>query len=233
MLVTRHILLIEDDLPLSEEIREYLEFQGFALTHSETIADAEEQLNRHQFGILLVDLTLPDGDGLSLIQKQRSEGDPRVVIIAVTARSAVEDRLECVEQGVDAFLSKPLDLRELGAVVKRQIERVESILSTTQEEAQWTLDAAKSALTPPSGLPIALGCSEYLLAEVLLKAQGRPVSRAELIERIYPGQDCDNRRIDNLVMRLRQKLHSAGIEGDFLRTLRSYGYLFQVSANTQ
>ncbi|SIT65734.1 two-component system, OmpR family, phosphate regulon response regulator PhoB/two-component system, OmpR family, response regulator QseB [Ectothiorhodosinus mongolicus] len=233
MQVSRHILLIEDDLNLSEEIRECLEFQGFELTHSETIADAEEQLKCHEFGILLVDLTLPDGDGLSLIQKQRSEGDPSVVIIAVTARSAVEDRIECVNEGVDAFLCKPLDLRELGAVVKRQLDRVESISRASHEPTQWTLDAVKSALNTPSGVPIVLGCSEYLLVEALLEARGRPVTREDLAGRIYPGQDCDNRRIDNLVTRLRQKLQSVGIKDDILRTLRGYGYLFQVSANTQ
>jgi len=220
-----HILMVDDDVDLNALVTEYLARFGHRLVTATTAARGMAELRRERPDLIILDIMLPDTDGLTLCREIRTEFD--VPIIMLTARGEVADRVLGLELGADDYLSKPFEPRELVAriqsVIRRSAKRgspealVADGLSLEKETRRVSLD----------GNEIDLTTMEFELLSVLMESHGRVLSRNRLIERLR-GIDADvyDRSIDMLVSRLRDKLGDDSHAPRFIKTVRLTGYQF-------
>ena len=220
-----HILMVDDDVDLNALVTEYLARFGHRLVTATTAARGMAELRRERPDLVILDIMLPDTDGLTLCREIRSEFD--IPIIMLTARGEVADRVLGLELGADDYLSKPFEPRELVARIQSVIRRsagrrsAEALLSDglrlEKETRRVSLD----------GSDIDLTTMEFELLKVLMESHGRVLSRNRLIERLR-GIDADvyDRSVDMLVSRLRDKLGDDSHAPRFIKTVRLTGYQF-------
>ena len=220
-----HILMIDDDADLNALVSEYLERFGHRLVSASSATRGMAELRRERPDLIILDIMLPDTDGLSLCREIRSEFD--VPIIMLTARGEVADRVLGLELGADDYLSKPFEPRELVARIQSVIRRsagrenpdllISDGLCVDKQTRRVTLDEREIDLTT----------MEFELLSVLMESRGRVLSRNRLIERLR-GIEADvyDRSIDMLVSRLRDKLGDDSQSPRFIKTVRLTGYQF-------
>ena len=225
-----HILMVDDDVDLNALVTEYLARFGHRLVTATTAARGMAELRRERPDLVILDIMLPDTDGLTLCRKIRSESD--VPIIMLTARGEVADRVLGLELGADDYLSKPFEPRELVAriqsVIRRSVSReshdvlVSDSLRLEKQTRRVSLD----------GNDLDLTTMEFELLMVLMESHGRVLSRNRLLERLR-GIDADvyDRSIDMLVSRLRDKLGDDSHAPRFIKTVRLTGYQFVGQSN--
>jgi OmpR family response regulator RpaB len=225
-----HILMVDDDVDLNALVTEYLARFGHRLVTATTAARGMAELRRERPDLVILDIMLPDTDGLSLCREIRSESD--VPIIMLTARGEVADRVLGLELGADDYLSKPFEPRELVAriqsVIRRSVSReshdvlVSDSLRLEKQTRRVSLD----------GNDLDLTTMEFELLMVLMESHGRVLSRNRLLERLR-GMDADvyDRSIDMLVSRLRDKLGDDSHAPRFIKTVRLTGYQFVGQSN--
>ncbi len=219
------ILMIDDDADLNELLTEYIARFGHRLETATTAARGMQALRRERPDLIVLDIMLPDTDGLTLCREISSEFD--VPIIMLTARGELADRVLGLELGADDYLAKPFEPREL-------VARIESVIRRSiQHVAQDALVCDGLKLEKPSrrvlldDAEIELTTMEFELLQVLMEEHGRVISRNRLIERLR-GIDADvyDRSIDMLVSRLREKLGDDAQCPRFIKTIRLTGYQF-------
>lgn len=225
-----HILMVDDDVDLNALVTEYLARFGHRLVTATTAARGMAELRRERPDLVILDIMLPDTDGLTLCREIRSESD--VPIIMLTARGEVADRVLGLELGADDYLSKPFEPRELVAriqsVIRRSVSReshdvlVSDSLRLEKQTRRVSLD----------GNDLDLTTMELELLMVLMESHGRVLSRNRLLERLR-GIDADvyDRSIDMLVSRLRDKLGDDSHAPRFIKTVRLTGYQFVGQSN--
>jgi two-component system phosphate regulon response regulator OmpR len=223
------VLIIDDDEALNTLLSEYLGRFGFgvrAFAHPEAGLRA---LKADPPDILILDVMLPETDGLTLCRKIRETS--RVPIIMLTARGDVLDRIVGLEMGADDYLPKPFEPRELvarmQAVLRRGNAQSKDITRIGALEMNWTTCAVRL-----HGKPIELTTAELALLGLLVRSEGRVLSRDRILSEIR-GIDWEayDRSIDVLVSRLRQKLGDDPKRPAFIRTVRGHGYRFVGDAN--
>lgn len=220
------ILIVDDDKDLNALLTEYLARFGHRLQSAVTASEGMKALRRELPDLVILDIMLPDTDGLTLCREIRAEFD--VPIIMLTARGEVADRVLGLELGADDYLAKPFEPRELVARIQSVIRRSEGRgpagkalefdgLRLEKETRRVTLDGSSVELTT----------MEFELLQTLMESHGRVMSRNRLIERLR-GIDADvyDRSIDMLVSRLREKLGDDAQAPRFIRTVRLTGYQF-------
>ena len=226
-----HILMVDDDVDLNALVTEYLARFGHRLVTATTAARGMAELRRERPDLIILDIMLPDTDGLTLCRKIRTEFD--VPIIMLTARGEVADRVLGLELGADDYLSKPFEPRELVAriqsVIRRSADRV-SPEALVADGLRLEKDTRRVSL---DGNAIDLTTMEFELLSVLMESHGRVLSRNRLIERLR-GIDADvyDRSIDMLVSRLRDKLGDDSHAPRFIKTVRLTGYQFVGQSST-
>jgi DNA-binding response OmpR family regulator len=220
-----HLLMIDDDADLNALLTEYLARFGHRLVTATTAARGMLKLRRERPDLIILDIMLPDTDGLTLCREIRTESD--VPIIMLTARGEVADRVLGLELGADDYLAKPFEPRELVARVQSVIRRsanrgaqdalISDGLKLEKETRRVSLD----------GVDVDLTTMEFELLCVLMQSRGRVMSRNRLIEQLR-GIDADvyDRSIDMLVSRLRDKLGDDSHSPRFIKTVRLTGYQF-------
>ncbi|MEK7345368.1 MAG: response regulator transcription factor [Pseudomonadota bacterium] len=193
------IVLLEDDVDLRDEIAHYLEFEGHQVQTCGAISQCLK-LCAHQLpDILIVDRMLPDGDGLELVSDVRKKGG-RCGVVMFTAKGASQDRIDGFLSGVDQYLTKPVRLQELAAVVRAVGWRL-------QVDANWHLVLQTWELKSPAGDIIRLTSQEAGFLHTLILNHGRVVSRRKVIEDMGKKlMDYDPRNLDALLLRLRKKV---------------------------
>jgi DNA-binding response OmpR family regulator len=211
------IMLLEDDADLRDEIAHYLAVEGNQVQTSGTIAQCLK-LNAHQLpDILIVDRMLPDGDGLDLVRDIRKNGG-RCGVVMFTAKGAPQDRLDGFSSGVDHYLTKPVRLPELSAVIKAVSWRLQS-------SPHWKLLLQTWELKTPAGEVIPLTSLEAGFLHTLILSQGRIVSRRKVIEGMgKKWTDYDPRNLDALLLRLRKKVASVTPISLPVKTVHGAGY---------
>lgn len=220
-----HILMVDDDVDLNSLVTEYLARFGHRLVTATTAARGMAELRRERPDLIILDIMLPDTDGLTLCREIRNEFD--IPIIMLTARGEVADRVLGLELGADDYLSKPFEPRELVARIQSVIRRSEH-RSTQDELVSDGLKLAKETRRVSlDGNDVYLTTMEFELLCVLMESQGRVMSRNRLIERLR-GIDADvyDRSVDMLVSRLRDKLGDDSHTPRFIKTVRLTGYQF-------
>jgi two-component system OmpR family response regulator/two-component system response regulator QseB len=212
------LLLVEDDRMIGENLRSALRQCGFAVDWVRDGRAADDTLSTERFDLVLLDLGLPQRDGMDVLRAMRARGD-RTPVIVLTARDALASRVLGLDAGADDYVVKPFELDELlarmRAVVRRQTGRAEPVI----EVGGVTLDPATREVTH-DGVPLALSAREYAVLEALMMRPGAILSRAQLEDRLYGwGEELESNAISVYVHQLRRKL------GDgFIHTVRGVGY---------
>ena len=220
------ILLVEDDPALAREIVRALERDHWLLDHVSSLADAFEAVIRFPYRAILLDRTLPDGDGIALIPAARLRPS-RPSVIFLTARDELADRIEGLDAGADDYLVKPFALEELLARLRAACRRpVAGLPPDPIEVGRLSFDPVTREVRIAERT-IALPRRELALLELLLRRSGRVVQRTHLDSELY-GFDADvsPNALEALVSRLRRRLEDAEA-GLQLRTIRGVGYMLQ------
>lgn len=214
------VILLEDEPVLREELTEFLQAQGHRVTVSSTVAEFMRVFKPREHQVAVLDRGLPDGDGLDLILRMRSNG-LRLGIIMLTARAGMQDKVDGLIGGADHYIPKTADLSELAATIAALARRLD-----VQEQPRWLLQASPRQLTPPGQAPITLSAQDYLVLKTLALG-GESVSREAIVLALGADYfDYDMRRLDTQMRRLRRKVHEAcGLELP-VSTLRAVGYSF-------
>lgn len=226
---TPRILVVEDNPDLRVEIVDYLTFCQYRANGVGNVHDMQQALRYEHWNMLLLDLTLPDGDGLNVARELRKTYGLQLGIIMVTARGQVEDRIDGISAGADAYLIKPINLRELKVTIDHLEQRLGGQPPVeSAAPAQWRLDATSLELICPNAERVALTVTESLLLKALLEQPGQPVSRDRLCECLPPGSHQDDtRRLDSILSRLRSKAKKDTGLNLPIHTLRNKGYTFE------
>lgn len=212
------ILLVEDDAPLSDAVCAYLRAKSFVVDAAASLAQAREALHGARYAALLLDLHLADGDGLALLPRLRALPE-RPIVIVLTARDQVSDRIRGLDAGADDYLVKPYDpgelLARLRAIERRRSASASAVLQLGPLEIDLGRDRVRRA-----GVPVALTRKEWALLRVLASRPERIHSRAALQDALYGfDDDTDSNTLEVFISRLRRKLGRAHIQ-----TLRGLGY---------
>lgn len=228
------ILLVEDDMGMRFLLTSYLEKEGFQVSTAE---DAEEFMNLFEqegADLVLMDLNLPDEDGMDLMRRLRSRSE--VPVIMVTSRDRDMDRIAGLELGADDYITKPFHPRELMARVRNVIKRSAPARGGAAEgELQndslqrfhgFLLNHHMRTLNGPDGEDIPLTRGEFDLLTALAEARGRVLNRDQLIDAVSRRDDPPmDRTIDVLISRIRRKIEQNPKRPRYLLTKPGYGYL--------
>ncbi len=222
---TYRILIIDDDVDLNSLLTEYLQRFGHKLVSETTAAAGRQRLRRELPDLLILDVMLPDTDGLTLCREVRTEYD--VPIIMLTARGEVADRVMGLELGADDYVAKPFEPRELVARIQSVIRRAKDRIQSEVLVCDGLRLETETRRVELDGNDVELTTMEFELLKCLMESRGRVLSRDRLIERLR-GFDSEvyDRSIDMLISRLREKLGDEPRQPRFIRTVRMGGYQF-------
>ena len=220
------VLMIEDDTELAEILTEYLEQFDIEITNVENPYIGMAKLELQKFDLLILDLTLPDLDGLEVCSEIRKKHD--IPIIISSARHDINDKVEALEKrGADDYLPKPYNPRELQARIKSLLRRKESVEEKKDEvKKDLILDEQKREITF-LGKTLTLTNAEYGILAYLIKKEGGVVSREELIYNVEAiSEESTNKSIDVIVGRIRTKLGESPKKPKYIHSVRGIGYKF-------
>jgi len=213
------ILLVEDNEDLREEVAAFLRYRHYEVRDFGQVADAREAVDAKTPNAAIIDVFLPDGSGLSLLETLRDKA-PTCVKMILSARSDINLKLEAYKQGADNYLLKPIDMRELVALLDASFKRVPA-----HELSAWMLNSDSLTISGPNGDEKTLTLQEACLLKALARGKDRFATRKDLIASL--GHDYlsyDEQRLEALVSRLRKKLIPLG--GNPLKAAHGRGYVF-------
>jgi DNA-binding response OmpR family regulator len=218
-----NIIVVEDQMDLQEELVYFLcrighEAQGVSCGHA---LDQVMQLRRPD--LLLLDIGLPGQDGIAIAE--RLHRTPGLAIVMLTARSGEEDRIRSFEGGADSYLVKPVNYRELQAVLARASQRLNP--GAVPKPVGWQLMRRERLLQSPAGAGVLLTGSELCLLEVLARQGGKVAGRRQLIEAMgFDFMTFDERRLEVKMSRLRKKIRNTTGADDLVKSDWGVGYVF-------
>ena len=212
------VLIVEDEPNLGQQLKSTLEGAGYAI---DLATDAEEGHflgSTENYDAVVLDLGLPEIDGLIVLDRWRKEGKVMPVLV-LTARDSWSDKVAGLDAGADDYVAKPFQSEELIARLRALIRRASGNASSELNAGDVRLDTGSGKVTR-AGEPVKLTAQEYKLLSYLLHHKGKVVSRTELIEHIYDQDfDRDSNTIEVFVTRIRKKLGQ-----DVITTIRGLGY---------
>jgi two-component system OmpR family response regulator len=201
------VLLVEDHPPLAEAVCDALQRAGFAVDHAASASDARELSGLSEYALVLLDLGLPDGDGLRLLPMLRRGG--RVPVIVLTARDQLADRLAGLDGGADDYVVKPVEMPELVARARAVLRRPGDRSDTILRLGPLALDTSARSVSI-NDVPLVLGRRELSVLENLMRNAGRVVTRSTMEEAIYTLDDeVTPNALEAAVSRLRRALDAA------------------------
>jgi len=225
----KKIVLIEDDTDLFALLKYNLEKEGFAIAGSQTGKGAVELCRRERPDLIILDIMLPDSDGLEICKGLRNHSESgNVPIIFLTARVSETDRILGLELGANDYIVKPFFIRELVARVKNQL-RTQAMPTRSVRAGALELDRA-SCRVLLNGSEVALTATEFRLLDFLMSRPGIVYSREQLLDSVW-GHDraVTDRTVDVYILRLRQKIEPDPANPSFIRAVRGFGYSFNES----
>jgi DNA-binding response OmpR family regulator len=212
------ILLVEDDQDLATGLLEALRKEGLAINHVATGKEALHVIDAETPEIIILDLGLPDMDGLDVLKKLRKQhGDLPVLLL--TARDTLGDKIAGLDSGADDYLPKPFEMAELLARLRALGRRTSTARSNVISIGSVSMDTTSQAVTV-NGEPAELPRREYMLLKVLMENAGRVQTRDSLENRLYSwGEEVASNALEVHIHHLRKKLGA-----DFVTTVRGVGY---------
>ena len=228
------VLVVEDDPHLAAGVMENLRAEGYEVAQVGDGRAALEWLREGSCALIVLDVMLPELDGLAVCRTLRDEGNNTPVLF-LTARGDPADRVRGLEAGGDDYLAKPFGVRELTARVKALLRRAPagsreaSVAGEHIELAGIALDEA-SHVAEADGRPIDLTPREFELLACLMRHGGKVLSRDQLLREAWGWEYLvETKTVDTHVKRLRDKLEAAGVDPALVETVRGYGYRFRAA----
>lgn len=231
-----HILVVDDELELLEAIQEYLCLRGFRVSVASNGGEMKDILAHDPADLVLLDLGLPDENGIDLTRKLKSTTNPGVII--VTAHGDSEDRVLGLESGADDYIVKPFNFRELLARVNSVLRRTHNgeIQSDNKSSADtvrigdWAFRHTTKSMVKADGTTVDLSTGEFDLLITLVANANKPTSRDELMRATnYREWGPLDRSIDVKIARLRRKIESDPSNPKLIKTVRSIGYVLVIT----
>ena len=217
------LLLVEDDLPLAEALMSLLASSGYAVDCVHDGEAARTLVALEQYDLMILDLNLPELDGLSVLRSMRAQGN-RAAVMILTARGASEDRVRGLDLGADDYMAKPFDIREFEARVRSLLRRQAGLRSSTVTLAALSLDLTSRQFSS-NGQILDLPPRERALLELLLLRAGKVVAKEAIVQSLTSLDDIlSDNAIEQYISRLRRRLQPLGLS---LRTVRGIGYLLE------
>ena len=222
------LLLVEDNAQLAELVQDGLTRQGFAIDRCGTLKEALAARSMASYDLILLDLGLPDGDGMSLVRQLR-QGNDSTPILILTARGGLNDRLSGLDGGADDYLVKPFEIAELAARCRALLRRPGASLGVVLQLGNVALDTTTRTVTV-NEQRIEVPPREVALLEQLLRRAEQVVRRNQLEESLYSfGEEVTPNALESAVSRLRKRLNAAEANV-VVRTAHGIGYaIFQQS----
>ena len=212
-----HLLLIEDDLPLGSALIRLLK-SSYRVEWVRSLSDAKNYLLAQDYDLILLDLGLPDGDGITFLQSIRQNSNTTPVLI-LTARDSLDDKVLGLDMGADDYMVKPFEPDELLARLRAQLRRLAGQASQLIISGNLTLDPVQNRFCLDE-CPIRLPKKEHEILSVLIHAGAQPVSRSKLMQQLYSlGSEAESNTLDVYIHALRKILGKERIE-----TIRGYGF---------
>ncbi len=226
-----HVLVVDDDVRIRTLLRRYLAQNGYLVTEAADAAQARRLLTGLAFDLLVLDVMMPGEDGMAFARAMRRDLGLATPVLMLTARSGTDDRIAGLESGVDDYLPKPFEPRELllraAAILRRAAAPAEAAApeappqTLTLGEARY--DVARGELWRGDEA-VRLTASESALMRLLAAAPWTPVSRGDLVAELGGG-DAQERAVDVQITRLRRKIEPDPREPRYLQTVRGEGYM--------
>jgi DNA-binding response OmpR family regulator len=230
----RRVIVVEDDRDFCDSMVEYLKLSGLEVTGVESALDFYQQISGQRYDVVILDIGLPDQNGIVLAEYIRNNTDMRIIML--TALSSLESKINAYKAGADIYLVKPVDFSELSASIFSILGRIGSAHPEKEEVktreplrvrvSKWKLVRNGQSLFTPEGEEINLTAKEFDLIERLALSPNDVVVRHELLKALdYENNDFGNRALDALVHRLRMKNRNLGCRIP-LKTSHGTGYSF-------
>jgi two-component system OmpR family response regulator len=217
------LLLVEDDLPLAEALLALLVSSGHAVDCVHDGEAAKALVATEEFDLMILDLNLPELDGLSVLRHMRAQGN-RAAVMILTARGAAEDRVRGLDLGADDYMAKPFDIREFEARVRSLLRRQAGLRSSTVNLGALSLDLTSRQFSGNDQV-IDLPPRERALLELLVMRAGKVVAKEAIVQSVTSLEDIlSDNAIEQYISRLRRRLQPLGLN---LRTVRGLGYLLE------
>ena len=226
------ILIVDDEADIREPLAEYLIRNELNVVMADSAAQARQQIIQGDVDLIILDIMMPNEDGLSLCRDLRTRSD--VPIILLTARTDDIDRIIGLEMGADDYIGKPFAPRELLARIKAVLRRTGPRSNRLQVQGQrvysfntWLVNVDERNLISVDGVNVPMGDAEFRLLLAFVTRPGQVLSRSQLLD-LADAREADpfDRSIDNRIVRLRRKLEEDPANPSLIKTVRSGGYVF-------
>ncbi|WP_421730765.1 response regulator [Brevundimonas sp.] len=219
------LLLVEDEAELAALLLAGLRNAGFVVDGVATIADADAATRAGAYDVVVLDRRLPDGDGMDFLRQLRRNNDGTPVLM-LTARDAVEDRIDGLQVGADDYVLKPFHMAELVARLWTILRRPSAIRDPILANGDVALDLATRIVTVADH-PLTISRREGALLELFLRKLGRVITKPSIESALYGfGEELESNAVEVLVHRLRRRLNTSGASPQ-IQTLRGIGYLME------
>ena len=220
------ILLVEDHLELSRWLAKALQDLHLTVECAMNGADADALLHTQEYGLVILDLTLPKMDGLEVLKRMRARGS-KIPVLILTARGGLNERVQGLNLGADDYLAKPFELAELEARVKALLRRSQGNEAVTLLCGALSFDTVLRQFFY-DGVALSLTPREYAVLEALITRRGHAVSKEKLFNEVFALDDEANiDAIEIYIHRLRKKLDAVSAGAVAITTLRGIGYLLE------
>lgn len=223
----QNILIVEDDIALGNGIQLALQGESVKITVCKTLKEARIELQNQNYQLLLLDVNLPDGSGLTLLQEVRKSGNTPIIML--TANDMEMDIVTGLELGADDYITKPFSLAVLRARVNTQLRRSQTDKATVLQIDDFSFDFERMEFRK-EGQMIELSKTEQKLLRILVENRGQTLSRASLVDRIWTegAEYVDENALSVTVKRLRDKLEEEPSKPVYLKTVYGIGYTWVV-----
>ncbi|MCV7236934.1 response regulator transcription factor [Mycolicibacterium celeriflavum] len=221
------VLLVDDELALTNLVKMALHYEGWQVDIAHNGEDAVAKFNATAPDVLILDIMLPDLDGMQILRRVR-ESETYTPILFLTARDSVADRVAGLTAGADDYMTKPFSLEELVARIRGLLRRAQYTAAAPQDEitvGQLTLDGASRTVTR-DGIAIDLTATEFELLRYLMRNPGRALGRAEILDHVWNyGFDGRTSIVDLYISYLRKKVDNG--REPMIHTVRGIGYMLR------
>ncbi len=236
MMESPQILVVDDDPGIRFMLEQYLSGEGLRVSCASNGEEMRQFVESHAVDLVVLDLVLPNEDGLALARWLRARSD--VPIVMLTGKGEVTDRIVGLEVGADDYMAKPFDSRELLARIRSVLRRQSKERTISGQKIAtfdgWRLDFGAREITAPDGEPVPLTTAEFNLLAALASQPQRPVDRDQLFEKVMEREwTHDDRSIDMLIGKLRRKMEPDPKRPRMIKTVRNMGYMLAVQVELQ
>lgn len=236
------ILVVEDSKTIRDMVTQSFIAEGYETAQADSADALRQQLTKIRPDTILLDLILPDGDGLSLIKNIREHTDAPIIVIS--GKSDMVDKVVGLEMGADDYVGKPLQMKELQARVKAQLRRYQAMKSSLEKNvkksearrirfAGWVLDREKFQAFDQKENSANLTIKEFRLLETLVLGAGKIFSREQILEIARAGEyNTTDRAVDVQILRIRKKLGDNANPPEIIKAVRGIGYTVDMKTET-